>query len=122
MQNTILCIDDEPLALELRCKLLAKAGYRVLVAASPEEGISLFGSERVDLVVLDYWMPDLKGIAVAERLKSMNPEVPIVILSGFRPIFDEGIGLADRWLLKGESDPEDLLTAVSELLHRAQSR
>lgn len=58
---------------------------------------------------------------MAEKLKSMKPEVPIVMLSGFRPIFDEGIGLADIWLLKGESEPEDLLAAVSELLHRVQS-
>lgn len=116
MPKTILCIDDEPLSLELRCKVLERAGYRVLVAASPEEGIRLFASERVDLVVLDYWMPDLKGTAVAERLKSINPKAPIVMLSGYRPIFDEGIGLADLWLLKGESKPEDLLAAVSELL------
>jgi CheY-like chemotaxis protein len=122
MPKTILCIDDEPLALELRCKVLEKAGYRVIVAASPEEGMRVFASQRVDLVVLDYWMPDLKGTAVAERLKSIKPKVPIVMLSGYRPIFDEGIGRADLWLLKGESKPEDLLAAVSELLDGAKAR
>src|SRR5690348_5627657 len=118
MPKTMLCIDDEPLSLELRCKVLEKAGYRVLVGASPQEGIRLFASQRVDLVVLDYWMPDLKGTAVAKRLKNIKPKVPVVMLSGYRPIFDEGVGLADVWLLKGETKPEDLLAAVSELVNR----
>ena len=113
---TILCIDDEPDGLELRCRLLAKAGYRILMAASPLEGIRLFAAGRIDLVVLDYWMPDVRGIAVAERLKRMNPRLPVVMLSGYRPIGDESIGRVERWLLKGESSPEDLLSTVRELL------
>jgi len=113
---TILCIDDEPDGLKVRCKLLENAGYRVVMAASPLEGIRLFAAERVDLVVLDYWMPNLKGIAAAERLKLMNPRVPIVMLSAYHPIGDEGIGRVERWLIKGESGPEDLLSAVRELL------
>jgi len=93
---TILCIDDEPLILELRCKLLEKAGYRVLVASSPAEGIRLFATERIDAVVLDFWMPGLRGIAVAEKLRSMSRRVPIVMLSGYHPIGDEGIGRVDK--------------------------
>jgi CheY-like chemotaxis protein len=113
---TILCIDDEPDGLKVRCKLLEQAGYRVIVADSPLEGLRLFAAEPIDVVVLDYWMPDLRGIGAAERLKHMKPSVPIVMLSAYRPIGDEGIGHVERWLVKGESGPEDLLSTVRELL------
>jgi CheY-like chemotaxis protein len=116
---TILCIDDEPDGLKVRCKLLEQAGYRVIVAVSPLEGLRLFAAERIDVVVLDYWMPDLRGIGAAERLKRVRPSVPIVMLSAYRPIGDEGIGHVERWLVKGESGPEDLLSAVQELLGSA---
>jgi CheY-like chemotaxis protein len=116
---TILCIDDEPLPLELRCELLKKAGYHVLVAGSGREGIRLFSAEHIDLVVLDYWMADMKGLDVAEELKRINSKGPIVMLSGYRSILDEGVGRVDRWLVKGESEPEDLLSTISELLSRS---
>lgn len=59
---TILCIDDEPVLLELRRTLLERAGYRVLIAATGREGIRVFGLEKIDLVVLDYWMADMDGL------------------------------------------------------------
>jgi DNA-binding response OmpR family regulator len=61
---------------------LSKAGYRVIVASSAREGIRLFSVEKIDLVVLDYWMDGMKGTAVAEEVKRINSKVPIVILSG----------------------------------------
>jgi CheY-like chemotaxis protein len=73
-----------------------------------------------DLVVLDYWMPDMKGLAVASRLRKIDPDVPILMLSGFREIGGEGLGLVDRWLLKGETNPDDLLDTVLELLGRRE--
>lgn len=113
----ILCIDDEPVPLELRRDLLKRAGYDVVVAGSGRQGIQVFSAEQFDLVVLDYWMADMDGLAVAEQLKHINSKVPIVMLSGYRTILDESIGKVDRWLLKGQSGPEDLLSTISELLH-----
>ena len=114
-EHTILCIDDEPLLLELRRTLLERAGYRVVNAASAKEGIRVFAMQRIDLVVLDYWMADKDGLEVAAELKHTNPKVPIVMLSGYRSILDEGIGLVDRWLMKG-GEPADLVSTIKELL------
>jgi CheY-like chemotaxis protein len=114
----ILCIDDDPVPLELRCQLLKKAGYEVVGAGSGRDGIRLFSGEPFDLVVLDYWMADMDGLAVAEQLKAINPKMPIVMVSGYRSILDESIGKIDRWLVKGQSEPEDLLSTISELLNR----
>jgi CheY-like chemotaxis protein len=117
----ILCIDDEPIPLELRCDLLKRAGYRIVVAGSGTEGIQLFSAQQFDLVVLDYWMADMDGLEVAEKLKDINPKVPIVMVSGYRSILDEAIRKIDKWLVKGESEPEDLLSTISELLRHYEN-
>jgi DNA-binding response OmpR family regulator len=114
----ILCIDDEPDALALRRKLLETAGYRVLLATTPKEGIQLFRANRIDVVLLDYWMADMNGLLVAEELRRANSNVPVVMLSGFRSILDEALGRVEKWLIKGETEPGDLLLTVSEILSR----
>jgi CheY-like chemotaxis protein len=111
----ILCIDDETTALVVRKRVLESAGYQVTTARSGEEGIRLFLSEVFDLVIVDYWMPNMKGIAVAREMKRIKPAVPIVIFSALSPLPGETIGVADRWILKDEG-PEYLLSAIKSLL------
>jgi CheY-like chemotaxis protein len=114
----ILCIDDEEPGLQIRKRLLESAGHSVVSARSGKEGIRLFQEQPVDAVVLDYWMPDMKGLAVAEELKRINPKTPVIMLSAFSSILDEGIGKIDAWLTKGEINPRDLLTMLDGLLNR----
>jgi two-component system response regulator DctR len=111
----ILCVDDEPTALAVRKRVLESAGYQVAAERSAEEAIRLFRSEVFDLVILDYWMPNMNGLALAREFKRINPAVPIVIFSALSPLPDETIGVADRWILKDEG-PEYLLNALKSLL------
>jgi CheY-like chemotaxis protein len=111
----ILCIDDEAPALMLRRRVLEKAGYGVLTALTGKEGIEMFRQHRVDVVIVDYWMADMNGLEVAVQLKRLNPKTPIIMLSGYASILDEGLGKVDLWLRKGEGDPEQLLLAVAQL-------
>lgn len=115
----ILCIDDEEPALLLRRLLLEKAGYRVFTAVTGKEGVGLFRYQPADLVIVDYWMADMDGLDVAAELKTLSPKTPIIMLSGYISILDEGLGKVDLWLRKGEHDPEQLLSAVKDLLDRA---
>ena len=114
----ILCIDDEEPALMLRRHVLEKAGYRVFTALSGKEGIHIFRSQPIDIVVLDYWMADMDGLEVAAELRNLNPKTPIIMFSGYASILDEGLGKVDLWLRKGEGEPEDLLAAVVQMLSR----
>jgi len=114
----ILCIDDEEPALVVRRRLLEKAGYRVLTALTGKEGLEIFRYQPVDVVILDYWMADMDGLDVAAELKKIKPKTPVIMLSGFTAILDEGLGKVDLWLRKGEADPEQLLLAVAQLLSR----
>jgi signal transduction histidine kinase len=118
VQPTILCIDDEASGLVPRKLLLESAGYRVLEARSGLEGIRLFKSEKVDAVILDYWMSGMKGTEVATELKRVNPLIPIIVLSGVSDLPGEAAGLVDQWLLKGSHRAEQLLESVGTLLGR----
>jgi CheY-like chemotaxis protein len=113
---TVLCIDDEQTALELRQALLKSAGYTVLAAKCGAEGIKTFRSQRVDAVVLDYWMSEMNGMQVAREIRKLNPTVPIIILSAYGELLDESLGIADLWIRKGEEDPQFLLARLEELL------
>ena len=111
----ILCIDDESAALNIRKRVLETAGHHVLTARSGDEGLQLFRSESFDLVLLDYWMPGMNGIATARELKPMKPSVPMIILSGLSQLPDETMGVVDRWILKDEG-PQFLLNTIKALL------
>ena|SRR5579863_1048077 len=118
----ILCIDDEEPALALRRLVLEKAGYRVFTALTGKQGIELFRRQPMDVVILDYWMADMDGLDVAEQLKALSPRTPIIMLSGYTSILDEGLGRVDMWLRKGEGDPEQLLAAVVQALNSRQKQ
>jgi len=102
--------------LEMRRILLESAGYRVVTARSGREGIRIFNSEKIDAVILDYWMAGMNGIAVARQLKHSNPAMPIIMLSAYGTILDEALGVADVWIRKGEEDPQYLLARLKEMI------
>ena len=111
----ILCIDDESAALNIRKRVLETAGHHVLTARSGDDGLQLFRSESFDLVLLDYWMPGMNGIATARELKRIDASVPMIILSGLSQLPDETMGVVDRWILKDEG-PQFLLSTIRALL------
>lgn len=115
---TVLCVDDEETALITRRMLLESAGHRVLEARSGPEGLAVFQAEKVDVVILDYWMSGMKGTSVAAEMKRINPLVPIIVLSGVSDLPGEGSGWVDQWLIKGTHKAEHLLESVSTLLDR----
>ena len=116
---TILCIDDEENQLVLRKLMLERAGYRVLTAESPAEAIRLFGSETVDLVIVDYYMPGMNGLALAREILRQK-KLPIVVLSAYAELPGESIGTADMWIMKGTGS-EELLRRIAELLSRSSA-
>jgi len=113
---TVLCVDDEQTALQLRRTLLESAGYKVLAAKSGAQAVKMFASEPIDAAILDYWMADMNGLNVAREIRKLNPKLPIIILSAYGELLDESLGLADVWIRKGEEDPQYLLSRLEQLL------
>jgi len=67
--SIILSVDDEPSILELRRIVLEQAGYEVLSACDGLEALRIFDANTIDLVLLDYFMPEMDGEAVANEMK-----------------------------------------------------
>jgi DNA-binding NtrC family response regulator len=78
----ILVIDDEKPTLSMFRLLVGAYGYKVLTAENGSTGIELFQRERPVLVFTDIKMPGLDGLEVLKRIKEIDPQVPIVVITG----------------------------------------
>jgi CheY-like chemotaxis protein len=83
--GTILLVDDEGMVLEVGERFLKVMGYQVLTAREGREAIEVYKKHRdtIDLVLLDIIMPNMKGGEVFDWLKEINPEVKVLLSSGY---------------------------------------
>lgn len=84
-QRTILVVEDEQLMLRLLEKFLSRQGYQVLVASDGEQAIEAYCRHKteIDVVLLDVGLPKVKGMDVLLKMKDENPDVRVVIASGY---------------------------------------
>jgi PAS domain S-box-containing protein len=83
--GTILLIDDETMILDVGVELLEELGYTVLSALSGPEAIDIFqkDQDKIDLVIMDMIMPGMGGGETFDRLKEINPDVKVLLSSGY---------------------------------------
>ena len=83
--GTILMVDDEEMVLDVGTRVLKKLGYTVLESNSGRHAVELYQKlrDKIDLVVLDIVMPDMGGAEVYDRLKEINPDVKVLLSSGY---------------------------------------
>ena len=83
--GTILLIDDEEMIVDTGEELLMELGYKVLVARSGTEALDVYASKNdfIDLVIMDMIMPGMGGGEAFDRLKEINPEVKVLLSSGY---------------------------------------
>ena len=79
---SILIIDDEKAIRKTLSEILGYEGYKIDEASDGEECLNKFRVKSYDLVLCDIKMPKLDGIEFLEKAKEINPEVPIIIISG----------------------------------------
>lgn len=84
-QPTILAVDDDQLVLHLLGEVLRSAGYQVLTANGGRSAINTYESlgAPIHLLLTDVIMPDLTGPVLAERLRSRQPDLRVLFISGF---------------------------------------
>jgi DNA-binding NtrC family response regulator len=82
--NTILVIDDESGIRLITERILTMLGYQVVLARNGKEGIAMFQRHAAELcgVLLDLTMPDLDGEATFYVIHAIDPDVPIIVMSG----------------------------------------
>ncbi len=82
MASSILIIDDERAIRNVLKEILTTEGYKVDEAVDGEEGLKKFSANSYDLVLCDIKMPKLDGIEFLQQANAINPDVPIIIISG----------------------------------------
>ena len=111
----ILCVDDEPNVVKMKCAILEAAGHDVTPATSAHEALDKLKHASYDAVVTDWRLGDANGRAVVEAAKD-HTNVPVVVVSGYvNDAFQAAEPLADLYLEK-PVNPEELVTIVNELL------
>jgi two-component system cell cycle sensor histidine kinase/response regulator CckA len=116
---TILLVEDERAVRKMTARMLSRAGYGVLSAATPGEACALFEQHvaDIDLLLTDIVMPEMHGPALAQRLVAQRPELRVLFVSGYSDGMPAGGTARDKvaFLAKPFS-PSRLVTTVAELL------
>jgi len=110
----VLCIDDDPAILECEQRFLEAFGYRVLTALSGSKGVELASIHSVDVVIVDYCMPEMNGPEVAVEIKRLRPHAPIIMLSGAVDIPKKALKVVDAFVPKDRLGSQ-LLPVIVEL-------
>lgn len=79
----ILCVDDEPVNLDLYSAMLEPRGFEIIRAESGEEALEKIKQGKIDLVILDIMMPEIDGFEVCRKLKKdpATTHVPVVMIT-----------------------------------------
>jgi len=80
--NKILIVDDEKIIVRLLSRSLQSDGYEVVKAYSGEQGLEVFNSESPDIVVTDIKMPGMDGLELLKKIKEIDSEKEVIIVTG----------------------------------------
>ena len=113
----LLCVDDDPGIREFYETLFVTHGYEVVLAGSGRQALKIFRTRgyHIDADITDYDMPEMSGPELAVELKHSNPALPIIMVSGSRPVVEEAPHFVDAALAKG-APIQQVLDEIQRLL------
>jgi DNA-binding NtrC family response regulator len=86
MAATVLIIDDDAMIRDYLGDVLRDDGFEILLAATGGEGEALLRAKPVDIVLLDVHLPDANGIVVLKKIKEIDPQVQVIILTAYSEV------------------------------------
>jgi CheY-like chemotaxis protein len=115
-RGRVLVVDDEELVRGLLAVILSRTGYQVREAASPESALRQVHDEPdgVDLVITDLAMPRMNGLQLAENLRTLRPELPILLTTGY--LSDEDLAQVRAMSINGVLEKPFSRKSVMELV------
>ena len=114
----ILCVDDEPHVVNLKCAILEAAGHQATPATSAQDAIEKLERHDYDAVVTDWRLGDASGRDIVVAARQLT-DTPVVVLSGYvNEAFQAPDPLADFYLEK-PVNPEELIRIVNDLVRPA---
>ena len=117
LAGVLLCIDDNEDVLECEKLFLESFGYTVLTAPNGGKGLELAAVYPVDVIIVDYLMPEMNGQAVVLEMRRLRPETPIIMLPGEVNIPEQVLKWVDAFVAKDRLSSH-LLPAIAELQER----
>jgi CheY-like chemotaxis protein len=117
---TILCVDDSETMLIICQTMLEANGYKVHTATGGKEGLQALKNHPIDLVIVDNRMPGMTGTELAQEIKRVNRNLPVLMFSdsGEAPTTSGSIDL----FINKISGPRAMCDAVGSLLSRFRDR
>ena len=114
----VLVIDDEEEVCEVVSRVLGAEGHQVTAALSGREGVDAFCRDRHDLVITDLGMPEMSGYDVVERIREVDPQVTLVILTGWgEEMDDERVSSGEvAAVIRKPFDIDEFLEMITNLL------
>jgi two-component system sensor histidine kinase/response regulator len=110
----LLCIDDNQDVLECERAFLETLGYTVLTAPSGSKGLELASIHSVDVVIVDYFMPEMNGQESAIEMRRLKPQAPIIMLSAAVDVPEQALKLVDAFIAKDHLSSQ-LLPVIAQL-------
>lgn len=120
MTNTrpkILSIDDHQMLNMMRQKVLATAGFDCDLAYTAEQALAMVITANYDTVLLDYYLPGTTGLQVANTMKTLRPDLTIVVVTG-EELYERSDAV-HSYLMKGEG-PEALIARLRSLTKKQE--
>ncbi|MFA5205895.1 MAG: LytS/YhcK type 5TM receptor domain-containing protein [Lentisphaeria bacterium] len=118
--ETVLVVEDEEAVLKLTRRILARHGYAVLAAASPDAALELAKAHAgpLDLLLTDVVMPGMNGRQLSDRLRQLRPAVKCLYMSGYTDQALDPLGLLDPavYFLKKPFSSKELCEKVRTAL------
>src|SRR5262249_18236085 len=118
---TLLYVDDDSCRLQVLPARPELLGYEVLTANNGASALEIFKKRRVDLAVVDYYMPGMGGDIVTLEMKRIRPDVPVIIFSGTFTIRELVIAFVDAFISTADGT-DSLISKIAEILRRRRLR
>ena len=121
MGQRVLVVDDDQTVSDVVRRYLERDGFTVGLASDGPSALHAFGQEKPDLVVLDLMLPGIDGLEVCRRMRAVEPDLPVVMLTALGEESDRVLGLevgADDYVTKPFS-PRELVLRIRSVLRRA---
>lgn len=122
---SVIIIDDEQGIVRLCQRLLERANYEVDGLTNPSEGIELLREKSFDLLLVDIRMPEMDGFQVIEKAQQIQPDLAVVIMTGFGTLETAIRALrkgADGLILKPFEEGGELVSTIREALKERQHK
>ncbi len=121
MAKRIVCVEDEPVMIDLLRLILNPEGYEVIGAIGGQEGLKTIQKEKPDLILLDLMMPDMDGWDVYQHLNADDgtKDIPVIVITAKAQSIDKVLGLhiakVDDYIIK-PFNRKDLLASIERVL------